>query len=59
MSETKFESESFIIPFYDNPLNSARGYIQMAVTAVVVTENVHMSRCWKDELVFYGIHKQP
>jgi hypothetical protein len=25
LSETKSESESFTIPFYSNPLNSARG----------------------------------
>jgi hypothetical protein len=46
-----------MILFYGNPLNSARGYIQMAVTAVVVTENVRMSRQWKTELVVYGICK--
>jgi hypothetical protein len=44
MSETKSESKSFMIPFYDNPLNSAHGSIQMVVTASVVTENVCMSR---------------
>jgi hypothetical protein len=27
----------------------------MVVTASVVTENVHMNRCWKAELVVYGI----
>jgi hypothetical protein len=32
---------------------------QMAVTAAAVTENVHMSRRWKDELVGYGICIQP
>jgi hypothetical protein len=31
----------------------------MVVTVVVVTENVRMSRCWKYELVSYGINKQP
>jgi hypothetical protein len=30
----------------------------MAVTAAVVTKNVHMSRRWKDESVAYGICKQ-
>jgi hypothetical protein len=58
LSETKSESESFTVPFYGNPLNSARGCIQMAVTAAVVTENVHMSRRWKAEPVAYGNYKQ-
>jgi hypothetical protein len=31
----------------------------MAVTAVVVTKNMHMSRRWKAKLVVYGICKQP
>jgi hypothetical protein len=53
------ESESFTIPFYGHPLNSSHGCIKMAVTAAVVTKNVHMSRRWKDELVAYGICKQP
>jgi hypothetical protein len=44
LSET--ESESFTIPFYDNPLNSARGCIKIDVTAAVVTENVRVSRRW-------------
>jgi hypothetical protein len=48
-----------MIPFYGNPLNSTRGYIQMAATAAVVTENMHMSRRWKAESVVYGICKQP
>jgi hypothetical protein len=55
LSET--ESESFTIPFYGNPLNSARGCIKIAVTAVVVTENVRVSRYWKSESVAYGICK--
>jgi hypothetical protein len=59
LSETKSESESFTIPFYGNPLNSACGCIQMAVTAAVVTKNVRMSRRWKVESVAYGIFKQP
>jgi hypothetical protein len=45
----------FMILFYGNPLNSARGCSQMVVTTVVVTKNVCMSRCWKAELVAYGI----
>jgi hypothetical protein len=53
------ETESFTIPFYGHPLNSARGYIQTVVTAAVVTENVHMCRRWKAEIVVYGIYKQP
>jgi hypothetical protein len=53
------ESESFTIPFYGNPLNSVHGCIQTAVTVVVVTENVHMSRSWKAESVVYKICKQP
>jgi hypothetical protein len=57
LSETK--SESFMIPFFGSPLNSARGCIKMTVTAAVVTENVRMSRRWKAELVVYGICKQP
>jgi hypothetical protein len=38
------EPELFTILFYDSPLNSTRGCIQMAVTAAVVTKNVRMSR---------------
>jgi hypothetical protein len=57
--ETKFESESFMVPFYGNSLNSACWCIKTAVTAVVVAENVRMSRRWKAELVVYGICKQP
>jgi hypothetical protein len=30
----------------------------MSVTAVVVTETVCMSKCWKDDLVAYGIDIQ-
>jgi hypothetical protein len=56
LSET--ESESFTIPFYGDPLNSARGCIQTAVTSAVVTENVRVSRRWKAESVAYGICKQ-
>jgi hypothetical protein len=48
-----------MISLYGNPLNSACGCIQMAVTSVVVTKKVHMSRRWKAELVGYRIHKQP
>jgi hypothetical protein len=57
LSET--EPESFTILFYDNPLNSARGCIKTAVTAVVVTKNMRVSRRWKSESVSYGICKQP
>jgi hypothetical protein len=55
LSETK--SESFTILFYGNPLNSACGCIKTAVTAIVVTKNVHVSRRWKAESVAYGICK--
>jgi hypothetical protein len=48
-----------MIPFYSNPLNSARSCIQMTVTAAVVTKNVRMSRRWKVDSVAYGICKQP
>jgi hypothetical protein len=47
-----------MILFYGNPLNSARGCIQMAITAAVVTEKVRMSRRWKAELEIYRICKQ-
>jgi hypothetical protein len=57
LSET--ESESFMILFYGNPLNSACGCIKTALTAYVVAENVCMSRHWKAESVAYGICKQP
>jgi hypothetical protein len=57
--ESKSESESFMILFYGNPLNFTRVCIQTAVTAVVVTKNVHVSRRWKAELVAYRICKQP
>jgi hypothetical protein len=42
LSET--ESESFTIPFYGNPLNSACDCIKTAVTAAVVTKNMRVSR---------------
>jgi hypothetical protein len=58
LSEIKPESESFTIPFYGDPLNSARDCVKTAVTAAVVTENVCVSRCWKAESVAYGIYKQ-
>jgi hypothetical protein len=51
------ESESFTIPFYGDPLNSARGCVKTVVTAAVVTENVCVSRRWKAESVAYGICK--
>jgi hypothetical protein len=46
-----------MVPFYGDPLNSARGCIQMAVTSDVVTENVCVSRRWKAESVAYEICK--
>jgi hypothetical protein len=55
LSET--ESESFTIPIYGNPLNPARGCIKTVVTSAVVTENMRVSRRWKDESVAYGICK--
>jgi hypothetical protein len=58
LSEIEPESESFTIPFYGDPLNSARGCVKTAVTTVVVTENVRVSRRWKAESVAYGICKQ-
>jgi hypothetical protein len=58
VSKIKPESESFTIPFYGDPLNSASGCVKTAVTAAVVTENVRMSRRWKAESVAYGICKQ-
>jgi hypothetical protein len=48
-----------MILFYGDLLNSAHGCIQMAVTVAVVTKNIHMSRCWKFELVAYRIRIQP
>jgi hypothetical protein len=57
LSETK--SESFTILFYGNLLTPHMGYIQMAVTVAVVTQNMCMSRRWKYELVAYVSHKQP
>jgi hypothetical protein len=58
LSKIKPESESFTIPFYGDPLNSARGCVKIAVTAAVVTKNVRVSRRWKAESVAYGICKQ-
>jgi hypothetical protein len=58
LSEIKPESESFTIPFYDDPLNSACDCVKTAVTTAVVTENVHVSRRWKAESVAYGICTQ-
>jgi hypothetical protein len=57
LSKIKPESESFTIPFYGDPLNSTRSCVKTAVTAAVVTENVHVSRRWKAESVAYGICK--
>jgi hypothetical protein len=47
-----------MIPFYGDPLNSAHSCVKTAVTAAVVTENVHVSRRWKAESVTYGICTQ-
>jgi hypothetical protein len=58
LSEIKPESESLTIPFYGDPLNSARGCVKTAVTAAVVTENVRVSRRWKAKSLAYGICKQ-
>jgi hypothetical protein len=58
LSEIEPESESFTIPFYGDPLNSARGCVKTVVTAVVVTRNVRVHRRWKAESVAYGICKQ-
>jgi hypothetical protein len=55
LSET--ESKLFTIPFYGNPLNSAHGCFKTAVTVVMVTKNVRVSRRWKPESVAYGICK--
>jgi hypothetical protein len=35
------------------------GCIHIVVAMAVITENVCMSRGWKDELVIYGIRIQP
>jgi hypothetical protein len=50
-SETKSKSKPLTVPFYGNPLKSVRGCIQIAVTIVVVTGNVCVSKHWKDEQV--------
>jgi hypothetical protein len=57
LSKIMPEPESFMILFYGDPLNSARGCVKTAVTAAVVTENVRVSRRWKAESVTYGICK--
>jgi hypothetical protein len=57
LSET--ESESFTILFYGDPRNAACDCIETAVTAVVVTKNVRVSRRWKAELVAYRICTHP
>jgi hypothetical protein len=56
---SEFESELFMIPFYGDPLTPHMGCIQTTITSTVVTENVCMSRRWKDDSVAYGIYKQP
>jgi hypothetical protein len=57
LSEIKPEHKSIMVPFYGDPVNSARGYVKTAVTAAVVTKNVRVSRRWKAESVTYGICK--
>jgi hypothetical protein len=57
LSEIKPEPKSIMVPFYGDPLNSARGCVKTAVTAVVVTKNVRASRRWKAESVTYGVCK--
>jgi hypothetical protein len=57
LSEIEPEPELFTIPFYGDPLNSARDCVKTAVTAAVVTGNVRVSRRWKAESVSYGICK--
>jgi hypothetical protein len=57
LSEIKPEPKSIMVPFYGDPLNSARGCVKIVVTAVVVTEKVCVSRRWKVESVAYGICK--
>jgi hypothetical protein len=57
LSEIKPEPKSIIVPFYGDPLNSARGCVKTAVTTAVVTEKVRVSRRWKAESVAYGICK--
>jgi hypothetical protein len=57
LSEIEPESESFTIPFYGDPLNSARGCVKTAVTAAVVTGNMRVSRRWKADSVAYEICK--
>jgi hypothetical protein len=57
LSEIKPEPKSIMVPFYGDPLNSARACVKIAVTAVVVTEKVCVSRRWKVESVAYGICK--
>jgi hypothetical protein len=58
LSEIKPEPKSIMVPFYGDPLNSARDYVKTAVPATVVTENVRVSRRWKAESVTYGLCKQ-
>jgi hypothetical protein len=57
LSEIKPEPKSIIVPFYGDPLNFACGCVKIAVTAVVVTKKVHVSRRWKAESVVYRICK--
>jgi hypothetical protein len=57
LSEIKPKPKLIMVPFYGDPLNSARGCVKTVVTAVVVTENVRVSRRWKAESVTYGVCK--
>jgi hypothetical protein len=40
LSEIKPEPKSIMVPFYGDPLNSARGCVKEVVTAAVVTKKV-------------------
>jgi hypothetical protein len=57
LSEIKPEPKSIMVPFYGDPLNSARGCVKTAVTADVVTEKVRVSTRWKAESMAYVICK--
>jgi hypothetical protein len=57
LSEIKPEPKLIMVPFYGDPLNSARDCVKRVVTAVVVTEKVCVSRRWKAESVAYEICK--
>jgi hypothetical protein len=44
LSEIKTEPKSVMVPFYGDPLNSARDCVKTAVTTDVVIEKVCVSR---------------